>query len=141
MTVVLGLDVGDARIGLARAESGSALAFGRGWIDRTDLEADLAELRRIAAEEKADLLVVGLPRRSDGADSEQTRRVRRFADRLSEAGLEVALEDERFTTRIAGRQVATGPRSKGKRQVKGLLDEAAAVLILETWLQRNSGAA
>ncbi len=141
MTVVLGLDVGDARIGLARAEAGSALAFGRGWIDRTSFEADLAELRRIAMEEEADLLVIGLPRRSDGADSEQTRSVRRFADRLSEAGLEVTLEDERFTTRIAGRQLATGPRSRGKRQVKGLLDEAAAVLILETWLQRNSGAA
>jgi putative Holliday junction resolvase len=135
---VLGLDVGEARIGLARAGAGSSFAFGRGWIDRSNLKADLRELRRIAEQEGAGTLVVGLPRRSDGGDSEQTRRVREFARALEEDGFTVLLEDERFTTRIAGQQLARGSLPRGKRQVKGLLDEAAAVLILETWLQRQA---
>lgn len=135
---VLALDVGEARIGLARGEPGSRFAFGRGWIERTTLVQDLAELRRIAAEEAADLLVVGLPRRSDGADSVQTQRVRSFAHELEKAGFTVELEDERFTTRIAGAQLAAGPRSRTKRREKGLLDEASAVLILESWLERQA---
>ena len=138
---VLALDVGEARIGLARAERGSSFAFGRGWITRNRrLKDDLAELRKLAQEEQAGLLVVGLPRRSDGGESAQTARVREFARQLEEAGFTVEFEDERFTTRIAGQQLLDGTRSKRQRQEKGLLDEAAAVLILETWLQRQAAA-
>lgn len=133
---MLGLDVGDARIGVARGETGMTLAFGRGAIARTRQRDDVAAIARLAADERAERIVVGLPTRTDGGDSEQTRRVRAFARALQEAGLVVDFEDERFTTRIAERALAGGPLPRGKRQEKGRVDEASAVLILESWLAR-----
>lgn len=134
---VLALDVGEARIGLARGETGSGFAFGRGWLVRSTLVQDISEVTRIAAEEGASVIIVGLPRRTDGLDSTQTRRVRSFAGDLKKSGLNVVLEDERFTTQLAARQLRGSGLPRGKRQQKGLLDEASAVLILENWLQRQ----
>lgn len=131
--------MGEARIGLARAEINSSMAFGRGWLTRNrKLKHDLAELRQVVDQEQAELLVLGLPLRRDGTDSEQTRKVRDFARHLEQAGFRVEFEDERYTTSIAGQQIAGGPLSKKKRQEKGLQDEAAAILILESWLQRKA---
>lgn len=138
--VVLALDVGDARIGVARGQTGSSLAFGRGAVVRTRQSDDVAEIARRAREEGAARVVVGLPTRTDGSDSKQTQRVRAFARALADAGLTVELEDERFTTRIAQRALATGPLPRGKRREKGRIDEASAVLILESWLTRQAGA-
>lgn len=138
--MVLGLDVGEARIGLARGEAGLSIAFGRGHLVRRSLAEDVAAVARLAEEEGAARVVVGLPRRTDGADSEQTRRVREFARALEEAGLEVVLEDERFTTQLAGRNLRGSGLPRGRRQQKGLLDEAAAKLIVESYLSRLRGA-
>lgn len=135
--VVLGLDVGDARIGVARGEVGSRLAFGRGAIRRGRQADDVAEVTRRAREDGATRVVVGLPTRTDGRDSKQTQRVRAFARALEAAELTVAFEDERFTTRIAERGIAHGPLPAAKRRDKGRVDEASAVLILESWLERQ----
>lgn len=137
--MVLSLDVGEARIGLARGEIGSGFAFGRGWITRSNLAEDIRQVASAAATEGAGVIVVGLPRRSDGLDSTQTRRVRSFAADLKKAGLQVELEDERFTTQLAARQLHGSSLPRGKKHEKGLLDEAAAVLILENYLQRQAG--
>lgn len=133
---VIALDVGEARIGVARGEVGSLFAFGRGYIVRSDLASDVAAVRARLEAENASLVVVGLPRRSDGGDSAQTKAVRKFAAALQEAGLETVFEDERFTTQLAGRGLVQSGLSKKKRREKGLLDEAAAVLILETYLRK-----
>lgn len=137
---VLALDVGEARIGVARGEIGSSLAFGRGAIIRRGTKTDVVEVASAARAEGASLVIVGLPLNLDGSDSVQTARVRAFADDLVAAlaylDVPVALEDERLTTRMAQRQIGTGPLPRAKRQVKGLLDEAAAVLILESYLAR-----
>lgn len=135
---ILALDVGEARIGLAGAETGSSLAFGRGVIVRQGLEADLTAVERAARAEGASLVVVGLPRRTDGVDSAQTARVRAFARALEGRGLKVVFEDERFTTRIAARRLAGSSLPRGKRREKGRLDEAAAILILESYLAKAS---
>ena len=140
MKVVLGLDVGDARIGVARGELGSPFAFGRGFIARRTLQADVAAVLETAAREGAELVVVGLPKRRDGSDSPQTEKVRAFAAALERAGLEVAFEDERFTTKLATRGIAKSGLPKHKRQEKGRVDEAAAVLLLESYLTRVSHA-
>lgn len=138
---ILALDVGEARIGVARGEVGSSLAFGRGAIVRRGTKTDVRSVASAALAEGAGLVLVGLPLNLDGTDSAQTSRVRAFADELASAleplSVSVALEDERLTTRLAQRQVGAGPLPRGKRQVKGLLDEAAAVLILESYLART----
>lgn len=140
-TTILALDVGEARIGVARGVAGSSMAFGRGAITRRGTKSDVQSVASVAADEGAKLVVVGLPLNLDGTDSVQTVKVRAFATELETAlasmGASVALEDERLTTRMAQRQIGTGPLPRGKRQVRGLLDEAAAVLILESYLART----
>lgn len=134
--VILALDVGDARIGVARGESGSSFAFGRGFITRTKLSKDIRALKDLLQQEKAELVVIGLPKSKDGTDSPQTQKVRSFAKELEKAGVSVVLEDERFTTRLASQKLRDLP--KHKRQEKGRLDETAAILILESYLARKA---
>lgn len=136
--VVLALDVGDARIGVARGEEGRSLAFGRGALERRGTRRDVEAIRALAEREGAGLVVVGLPRRTEGHDSTQTRRVRAFGAALAEAGLEVAWEDERFTTQLADRRLREAPLRRGRRREKGRVDEASAVSILESWLARQA---
>jgi putative holliday junction resolvase len=133
--VVLALDVGDARIGLAKGETGSSFAFGRGFITRTKLREDIQALKELMTKESAELVVIGLPKSKDGTDSPQTQKVRAFAKELEKAGVAVVLEDERFTTRLASQHLRDLP--KHKRQEKGRLDEAAAILILESYLAKT----
>lgn len=135
---VIALDVGEARIGVARGELGSSFAFGRGFIERRNSAADVAEVSRIASEEAASRVVVGLPRRTDGGDSAQTLRVREFIAELEAAGLVVELEDERFTTRLATDQILGSGVKQRRRREKGRVDEASAILILESFLGRES---
>ncbi len=139
---LLALDVGDARIGLAVARDGDTMAFGRGALRRSGKQAeDVQAVAQAAATEGAGRLVVGLPLRAQGGDSAQTSRVRSFAQALRAAGLQVELLDERFTTALASRQIAGSSLSRSKRREKGLLDEAAAVAILETYLAGSAGRA
>lgn len=141
-TVVLALDVGEARIGLARGELGTPFAFGRGTLPRSGRQAaDVSAVAAAAAAEGASLILVGLPLRAQGGDSAQTQRVRAFAAALRDAGLTVELLDERFTTALAERQLARSGLPRGKRREKGRVDVAAAIAILETYLARNAEAA
>jgi putative holliday junction resolvase len=132
--VILALDVGDARIGLARGELGSSFAFGRGFLERTDLQKDIQALKDLLEKEQADYLVIGLPKSTDSKDSAQTQKVRSFVKHLQKAGVKVILEDERFTTQLASQHLRDLP--KHKRQEKGRLDEAAAIIILESHLAK-----
>lgn len=117
---VLALDVSKSRIGFA--VNRGPLAFGRGSLDRKRLIWDLRQVQARARAEGAALAVLGLPLRTDGAQSAAADRVRAFGRELRLAGLEVAYQDERFTTRRA--------RELGASD----LDEAAAVQILELYL-------
>ncbi len=134
--VLLALDVGEARIGVARAEVGPDFAFGRGALRRTRQAEDVRQVADLVAAEGASRVIVGLPHRTDGRDSKQTRRVRAFAQALRDAGLRVEFEDERFTTALAERALRTGGLPLGKRRDKGRVDEASAIAILETRLRR-----
>lgn len=138
--VLLGLDVGEARIGVARGEIGSQLVFGRGAVPRRGHAETIESIVRLARAEGAARVVVGLPLRTDGADSKQTQRVRSFARALQARGLVVAFEDERFTTKLALNRMREGVASAGKRRDKGRVDEASAVAILESYLRRTENA-
>lgn len=135
--VALALDVGEARIGVAVGEIGSSFAFGRGYIVRQKLSLDVAAVRSHTEAESAARIVVGLPSRLQGGDSPQTEKVRRFAAELEKAGLTVVFEDERLTTKLASQELVKSGMKKKRRQEKGLLDERAAVLILESYLAKH----
>lgn len=136
----IALDVGEARIGFAASDAQGRFVFGRGYHTRASrsqggLEADVNAVKALLERENAGVIVVGLPLRTDGGDSPQTAKVRAFVTALETAGLPVALQDERFTTRLATQ--ALFGASKKARHEKGNTDEASAVAILETWLRKS----
>lgn len=120
LPVILALDVSRSRIGFA--VNAGRLAFGRGSVPRKRLPLDLKAVRLKVEETGADLLLLGLPLRTDGAPSPSADRVRAFGRVLEEKGYQVAYQDERFTTQRA--------RALGAADE----DEAAAVQILELYL-------
>ncbi|GIW25821.1 MAG: putative pre-16S rRNA nuclease [Meiothermus sp.] len=131
---VLALDVGEARIGLAVGETGSPWAFGRGYLVRQGLGADLKALAALAEQEQAERFVVGLPLRTDGSLSSQAEGVLALVEAMRQQGMEVELLDERYTTKLGQHRLRNAP--KRIRQEKGKLDEAAAIALLESYLAR-----
>lgn len=131
---VIALDVGEARIGLAVGETGAPWAFGRGYLVRTSLEADLQALAALAEREGAERFVVGLPLRTDGRPSAQAERVQALVEAMRRRGMQLDLLDERYTSKLGQSRLKHAP--KRVRQEKGKLDEAAAIALLESYLAR-----
>jgi len=132
---ILGLDVGDKRIGVALANG--LLAIPLTVIDRTGEEADMEQLLALAREYGAERIVVGLPRSMDGSVGRQADRVLAFSGALAQhVDIPVDTWDERLSTVAAERLLAdTGmkwERRKGKR------DAMAAAIILQAYLDRTN---
>jgi len=141
---IVGLDVGERRIGVAISDATCTLARPVGVLHTTALETDglaraAAEIARLASDDDGvAALVVGLPRRLDGSPSGLTSRVEAFAGRLgARTQLPVVLQDERLTTREAESRLAQ--REKSWRERKRLLDAAAAAIILQDHLDERPG--
>ena len=137
--VRLGLDPGDARIGVARSDPSGFLATPVETVRRG--KGDLARLVRILAEEEAVEVVVGLPRSLSGGEGPAAAKVREFAAALARriAPVPVRLVDERLTTVSAEAMLRDRGRKGSKR--REVVDMAAAVLILQHALdsERASG--
>jgi putative Holliday junction resolvase len=141
----IGIDPGDARIGVARSDPTGFLATPVETVRRG--KGDLARIARILrdeAEESTVLeVVVGLPRSLAGGEGPAAVKVREFAARLAArvAPVPVRLVDERMTTVSAEAMLRDQGRKGGKR--RAVVDQAAAVLILQHALdtERATGAA
>ena len=136
---VVGIDLGERRIGVAVSDSGGTLAVGHETVTRTgDETADHAALARIVAETGAQRVVIGLPLSLDGTEGRAARKVTAEAAAIGAfLGVPVELYDERFTTVEASRALAgAGMRSRARRRV---VDEAAATVLLQSWLDGRSG--
>ena len=135
----LGVDVGKVRVGVALSDPHGILAtplvtLARDLVTESDVPTDIAELVRLVGEHEAVQVVVGLPIRLNGAEGPAAIDIRSYADRLSRAvgAVPVVLTDERMSTVVATRRLAErGVR--GKRQ-RAVVDQAAAVEILQSWL-------
>lgn len=139
--VRLGVDPGDARIGVARSDPLGVLATPLETVPRG--EGDLDRLRSLVASEEAVEVVVGLPRSLSGGEGPAAARVREFAAALARHvdPVPVRLCDERLTTVSAEAMLRDrGRKGRARRQV---VDQAAAVLILQGALdlERATGAA
>jgi putative Holliday junction resolvase len=127
---VLALDYGSARCGCALSDPTGTLATPIDVVERPATKRGIARLAELVRERGVERVVVGLPIGLSGADTEQTREARAFADRLrSVVAVPVELYDERFTTTIAAR--AGGSRASE--------DSRAAAVLLEDWLARHAG--
>jgi putative Holliday junction resolvase len=136
---IVGLDVGERRIGVAVSDATRTLARPIGVLQAAGLERDApsvaaAEVARLAGEEDGvGSIVVGLPAHLDGSASPMTPRVRKFAAELGRlTDLPVLLQDERLTSREAESRLAL--REKDWRARKARLDAAAAAIILQDYL-------
>jgi putative Holliday junction resolvase len=136
----LGVDVGKVRVGVAISDPDGILATPLVTVARdmgavpNAVPSDIAELVRLVGEHEAVGIVVGLPVRLNGAEGPAAIDIRAYAGRLAEAVGEVpvVLADERMSTVVATRRLAErGVR--GKRQ-RAVVDQAAAVEILQSWL-------
>ena len=130
----LGLDVGERRIGVASGDTDTGIAVPAGVIENsTDAVADVL---REAQERDAAVVVVGMPYSMSGRIGPQAQVVQGFVQRLQEAGLAVETVDERLSSAEAERALAGGrARGRGRRRPeRGMVDAAAAVVILQAWL-------
>jgi putative Holliday junction resolvase len=90
-------------------------------------------LEDLAKDDPIERIIVGLPRRLDGSDNDQTPRVRQLAvDLAGRTGIPVDLQDERLSSREAEERLAVRQRDWRKRKAR--LDAAAAAVLLQDWL-------
>jgi putative holliday junction resolvase len=127
--VRLGIDPGDARIGVARSDPSGFLASPVETVRRG--RGDLSRIARLAGEQETIEIVVGLPRSLSGSEGPAAVRVRAWAAELAGrvAPIPVRLQDERLTTVSAEAML----RDRGKKGAsrRAVVDQAAAVLILQ----------
>ena len=130
----IGVDVGAVRVGVALSDPDGVLATPLVTVPR-DVEhgSDVATLRALVAEHEAVEVVVGLPRTLAGREGPAAEAARAFGEALGAAlDVPVVYADERLTTVVATRQL----RSRGVkgRKQRAVIDQAAAVAILQSWL-------
>lgn len=136
---VIGVDPGEARIGLAISDESHSIAFPRETIDARGGTANAVErLKALFADECIERLVVGLPLRLDGTEGESARRARVLGEALRAAfATDVVYWDERLTTVQAERSL----REMGRRgpQRREVVDQSAATILLQGYLDAKTG--
>lgn len=133
----LGIDVGEARIGLALSDGLGMLAHPCETVDarRPDV---FQRILAIIAREAVKVIVVGLPRNMNGQEGPAALKAREFADKLRAKlrGCEVRFIDERLSTVAAQRALHDSGRNvKNSRKI---IDQVAAQMILQTYLDSES---
>ena len=139
----ISLDVGDKTIGVALSDALMLTAQGLMTIERIGIRKDADKVLALVKEHGCDTIVMGLPLNLDGSDSIQTEKVRAFRTMLENKmksnaikGVEIVYQDERCTTKIAESVLIEADVSRKKR--KDVIDKQAAVIILQSWLDRQA---
>ncbi len=134
--IILGIDLGKARTGVAICDKGELLASPLTVVTEYHREQLVEKLSALAKENKAELLAVGLPRNMDGSEGESAQNAREVGALLEEAtGLPVEFVDERGTT-ITAHGYLNETNTRGKKR-KAVVDAVAATVILEDCLRRR----
>ncbi|MEY2977918.1 MAG: Holliday junction resolvase RuvX [Prochlorotrichaceae cyanobacterium] len=134
----LGLDIGRKRVGVAGCDGLGLIATGLMTLKRSSFVTDVATLQAIVEERQVELLVVGLPYLQDGSLGRQAREIQRYAQRLSQAlTLPVVYVNEQYTSVEAKELMHAAGLSPARD--RGTVDRKAAALILQQWLEDQSG--
>jgi len=137
MKRALGIDYGDVRVGVAISDELGFMAHPLETIDTRQTPA-VPRIRQLAAEREIGTVVVGLPRNMDGSRGPAAEKATAFAEELRAAlPCPVVTWDERLTTVAAQRALREAGR-KAKEQ-KNIVDQAAAQVILQGWLDAQAG--
>jgi putative pre-16S rRNA nuclease len=149
VTRLLGIDLGERRIGLAIADLDGGAAPLATIRRGRDLDADAASLGRVLAEQRASELVVGLPLEASGDEGPQAQLTRTWAEAVAaRLGVPLALRDERLTSHQAEQRV--GPMKRGRSggpptpvqrdAYRARIDREAATIILQHELEARAAA-
>lgn len=138
---IIGLDIGDVRIGVAVSDPLGITAQGREVLCVSSPQKDIAAIKNIVNETAAVRIVAGLPLDQNGEIGSQAEKVLNFVETLRNAlDIDIVTQDERFSTAAAERALIGANMRRNKR--KNVIDMVAAQHILQTYLDRqsNSGA-
>ena len=136
--VILGLDFGGRRIGVAISDELGLAATALTTVERTPEGDEFDELARIVEERDVELIVVGIPYRTDGSEGPEVHRVRGFIKDMKRhlGDVEVKTVDERFSSKQAHQTLSDAGSSLKKRKER--VDEMSAQIILTRYLQQQS---
>ena len=131
---IIGLDVGEKRIGVAKVDSSVRIAIPVGFVI-TD-GSEWQEIARIASLNSTNFFVLGLPRSNEGNETAQSQYVKKFAAELIKniPGAKVQFQDESLTSVLAEERL----KSRKKPYQKGDIDAEAAAIILQDFVERKS---
>lgn len=135
---IIGIDYGERRVGIAISDPTATIAQPLTVLTRrAGKRPPVQAIADLITEHGVEHIVVGLPLTLAGDDSDWTREVRAFGEKLAErAGTGVSFADERMTSVIAERAVRSLGLKRSEREQKGRVDSAAAVIILQSHLDR-----
>jgi putative Holliday junction resolvase len=135
----MGIDFGERRTGVALSDPTGTLASPLQTLERrAGQRLPLKSLEEIARANDVTELVVGMPFDLRGEETEWTQRIRAAGAELARRlEIPVAYVDERFSSVRAQRAVRSAGLPKGERERKDRVDQAAAALILQDWLDRR----
>ena len=136
---LIGLDYGEARIGVAGSDALGLLAHPLETVDSQPRPAALRRIAEIFHQRRAAGIILGLPVRADGEEGRAAEKVRQFAESLRPLlpeGTSIVFQDEyRSTVQATEHLRAAGKRTKSHRPI---IDQAAAVVILQDYLDTQS---
>lgn len=134
---ILGLDIGEKRIGIACSDALLMTAQGLESYTCKDTEADIAHIVDIIGQKQVHEVVLGMPRNMNGTYGPAAEKVREFAAVLGEATpVPLVFWDERLSTVAATRTLLEADVSRKKR--RGVVDKLAAVVILQGYLDAKA---
>jgi putative Holliday junction resolvase len=137
MKRALGIDLGEARIGVAVSDELGMLAHPVETIVVKDTADPLGRVAQLATEKDVGHVIIGLPKNMDGTTGAAAEKVRAFADKLREKlTCPVRLWDERLTTVAAQRYLHDAGRNA--KQSRAVIDQVAAQIILQGWLDSQA---
>lgn len=136
MARILSIDYGKRRTGLAVTDPCQIIAGGLTTVETPTL---IKFLQDYVAKEPVERFVVGLPKQTNGLDSENLPRVQAFVHKLEAVFPDIPVEwwDERYTSVMAHQVMLDSGIGKKARQNKALVDEISATIILQGWMERR----
>jgi putative Holliday junction resolvase len=133
---VLGLDVGDRRIGIALSDALGLTAQPVATVERRASRGDIDAIQALVERHRVEQVVVGLPLTLRGEQGPQAKKVVAFAERLRQRlAIPVRLLDERLTTMQGARSLLEAGASRRRR--RRVIDQVAAQLILQQFLETS----
>ncbi len=132
--IIMSVDLGKARTGIAVSDNTESFAFPKTVITEYNTKKLIEKITACANENNAELIVVGLPKNMDGSEGERADECRNIGEKIAlKSGKEVIMWDERCTT-VSAHTALNYTNTKGKKR-KAVVDAVAAVIILEDYLQ------